>query len=661
MIEYRSIARTGSLLLALGAAVSGLPVGADPVPEHLVNPGPASESLAPELPAPQPFDLRADLRGGFSEALLARERALGAAADPAALARAKMDLAELYLAGVMLPEGQSVLDSLSSEGLDPAAAARRGALAAAFAIMAGKPLGPASVARADSPLRAAAAAWPDQEFWLALNAIRADDPPEIAAHLKPAVDRLAVYPAVYAEACLPLFMEAAITLREWSLAKAVAQRFDDYPALKARPAYHFLLGLAAERVGRPEQAREAYAEAALGKDVYAQRARLALVDLGLASGTLTSQAAQAALQSSLGLWRGDQYELAALERLVHIDSRLQDWAGMLDVLGRIITEFPAGPEAKVARQQAGALLGSYYRAGLAGRIPLADFLTTHRRITAMFRFDQGFEQEAELLGDRLMDLGATALAAQEYGRIRDVLEVVDGRKLWPLAPGRLTELALKQAAALARGGQNAAAAAILAAQATPEDPAQLDRLNALRAQVYSALDATGQVLETQMAKPGPEYLRLIAEANWAKSDWSGAEAGYQKLWDSDPAQFGPTDAINLLLAAYRAGDRSMALKVAQAFPDLARGGGGGSVPGGGSAAASDPPQVKAVAGSARPPATVAEPPATAVAPAGWHDVVSDLLADPPGLTPLKKESAQERLGHASEIIKRLNANAAVSN
>ena len=565
--------------------------------------------------APPAFDLTRYFHGAYVAEQAALVQAL-AAAGPGEGAAARMDLAEFYLAHAMLREGRSVLGSVAPDTLAPAAQARWGALSAALRIMGGQGMAADAVA---NPLVPANASWPDYDLWAALNAIRQKDETAIRAHLALAVPRLDAYPGAVEAACLPMILEAAIDSRQWGLAKSVAMRFDRFPALKARPVYHFLLGLAAERVTRPKKAIEAYGEAAKGTDLYAQRARLALVDMGLNDGQMPPAAARALLERSLSLWRGDDYERETLRRLAKVDRALADWPALLEVLGRIVTEFPDSPDAAPARAQAHGLIAGYYQLGLAGKVPLADFVTTHRRIMPLFRLDEVFEQQAEHFADRLLDLGATAMAAQEYDRIDASLGVAQDLSLWPVKAGRRTGLRLKQADALIRGGQFDAAAVALAGVTAPGPGAQSDRLNALRAQVYSGRGETERVIDTTVAEPSAGYLRLLAQAYWLKGDWPAAAARYDRLWHSYPDAFGGTDAINLLLAAYRAGDRATAQKVADAFPHLA-----------------DSPQATAF--------------------------VAGLLKTPVSLSPLKQSAADARLESAANVIDRLGkADAPASN
>lgn len=503
----------------------------------------------------------------FPAALQARVAGLAAAATPAELEAARMDLAALYLAHLMLPEGRSVLAGVDDGALDAAGRARLGVLSAAFTLMAGQALPPDAP---DGPLAPGAADWPDVDFWAAMAAIRAGNADGIRAHLAQAADRLGAYPPVFAEACLPLFLRAALDVQDWTLAQRIAERFDDHPALKASPVYSYLLGRAALGVQRRQKAYVAFRAAAAGQGPYAQRALLALIDLGLEDHSLPPENARKLLDRVLSAWRGGEIELDALRRLAQVDRETGDWPGMLEALGRIGRDFPQSADAGPAKRQAQSLIASYYPYAISSGMPLEQVMAMHRRITPLYRLDPVFETQSEALADHLLELGASALAAAEFARIHDTLAVVAAHGLWPVAPERMAHLKLREAEALAQGGQYDLAGQALAATGTPA-PADVARQAALELEIYAALGAPEKVLAVSVPDPGAADLRRLARAAMERKDWTAAETGYRRLRETFPRAFGGTDAIDLMLAALRAGDIAAARQAAADLPAGAEG------------------------------------------------------------------------------------------
>ncbi len=567
--------------------------------------GAAFAAPAAPAPSPSPFDFAAHTDARFSAERHAGLAALGAAHTPAGLQAARLRLGTLYAAHLMLPEARSLLGAIDRSRLPPADLARLGALRAAVRIMGGKPL---AADQADSPLAPANKGWADYQFWAALNAIRAKEGDGIRDNLPAAFARLSAYPRVYAEACLPLFFGAALDIGDWALAKRIAERFDAYPELKARPVYKYLLGRAAEGVRRPNRARQAFGEAAQGNGPYARRAMIALVDLGLLDKSLSPSRAQVLLKDNLSRWQGGTIELETLRRLVQVDRTLGDWPDMLLTLGQLLRDFPKSEDAGPARRQAQGLVAAYYKFALDGKVPLSKLLVLHRRLIPLYRFDAGFEDGSEALAARLLQLGATAMAAQEYARIYDTLRLGAEAGRWPQDPARLSRLKLGEAEALAAGGRWHQAALALAAVGMP--PADLaDRKALLQAQIQAALGdpLAAAAAAAQVTAPDPAELRLLAQSAMAARDWKAARSRYQGLRKADPKGFDDTDAINLLLAAWHLGDGATARAIAAAYPDL-----GGA--------------------------------------AHWGRIAGAILAEPATISPLKRAAAQARLAGAQEVI-----------
>ncbi|GHD99242.1 hypothetical protein U879_09530 [Defluviimonas sp. 20V17] len=552
-----------------------------------------------------PFDFARHTDARFSAERRAGLAALGAAHSPVELQAARLRLGTLYLAHLMLPEARSLLGAVDSAALPAPDRARLVALRAALRIMQGKPL---AADLADSPLAPANRGWPDYPFWAALNAIRAKEGDGIRDNLPAAFARLSAYPRVYAETCLPLFFSAALDIGDWALARRIAERFDAYPELKARPVYDYLLGRAAEGVRRPQRAAQAFGQAAQGEGPFARRALISLVDLGLQEKSLSPSRARVLLEGNLARWQGGTIELDTLRQLVQVDRTLGDWPGMLLTLGQLLRDFPESEDAAPARRQARGLVAAYYKFALEGKVPLGKLLALHRRLIPLYRFDPAFEASAEALAARLLQLGATAMAAQEYARIYDTLRLGAEAGHWPKDPARLGRLKLAEAEAMAAGGRWHAAALALAAVGTlPNGLA--DRKALLQARVQAALGdpAAAAVAAAQVAAPDPADLRLLAQSAMAARDWRAARGRYQDLRRADPKGFDDTDAINLLLAAWHLGDRATARDVAAAYPDL-----GGA--------------------------------------AHWGRIAGAILDEPATISPLKHAAAQARLAGAQVVI-----------
>lgn len=575
---------------------------------------PAAETSAPavERPAmvsappvmPPRFNLAPWTLAGFGADRAALNSAQVAAGPDERPARA-MDLAEFYLAQAMLPEGLSVMSSLDPSALAPVDAARFRALDAALRMAAG------ARAPADAPVGPAYADWPDAAFWSLLAGVRAGDLAALGPQFDDALRVLDGYSPQLAKQLLPALLEAATDAGAWAASGEIAARMADDPELRASAAYDFLLGRAAQAAGQGEDAFDAYVRAAAGRDVYAQRARIALADMGLEGGPKALRQTRDMIADMRYRWRGGQLELDMLMRLATVDDRLHDRAEALAVMGEILRLFPGTPEAERISARADALLDEVYAEGASGKLPLPEFLALHRRVSPDFRLIPGFDRQAERLAQRLAAIGASASAADEYGQIRAALRNGVASGAWPEDADRDAELRLEQAAALLEGGQ-AADAELLLASDEPVPAALEDRRGELLARALLALGRPDQALSVSVAAPNADYLRLQADTYRARSDWAAAATRYGQLQQRFPEQFEFADAVGLFLSQYQLRRYDEAAAVVADFPRLTE-------------------------------------------TSEWQQIAAAILASPSDLAPLRERAAKDRLQGAVGALEQIGA------
>ncbi|MEI4472025.1 hypothetical protein [Frigidibacter sp. MR17.24] len=597
---------------------------AEPVAPAASGHGTAPQTLAEEAPqgtpgtAPQPVTAAPPIAppplalGQYRAASFLRDRArlsaaYAAATGDAARDAAAMDLATLYLAHQMRPEGRSILAALSPAAMQPATAARLGALQTAFRLMDGETVPADTPALAEGP-----GAWADRPLWAALAGYRAGDHALVAATLPGAIEMIDHQPTPFTDEVLLPLLDAAIEAGQWNLSGALAERIAARPGLRDAPGYNLLLGKASAASGQPEAAFDAYARAASGQGADAQRARLALADLGIAAGGTSLRQTAEMLTSVRYDWRGGPLELGLLDRLARVEQRIGNAPAALRWYGQILTLFPDTPEAAHAQEETGALLNRVYTDGGAGRIEIGTFLRLHRNIAPDFLRMEGFDLQARKLGQRLLALGATAAAAEEFAAIRGGLAEGATAGLWEVSAERETSARLDEAEALIAGGQVPAALALLApAQAGRIAPETEQRLAQLRVEALWASGALDELSREPLSSdPGTTELRRIADARFDRSDWAKAAELYRALWHDHPRDFGFADAARLFLSAHRSGDGVVASTVAQAFPDLA----------------SD---------------------------AGWKTVAETILATPEPIVPLRDEAIERRMSRTEQAVTQL--------
>ncbi|WP_174859064.1 hypothetical protein [Sulfitobacter maritimus] len=499
-------------------------------------------------------------RQDLSEQMIQLSAADEAEAGKTLNANLLLDMAELHLAWMLRREAGGYLAALDPESLTPAAQRRYRTLDLALALLdqqnSAGGLGQA-VSRSvgwgqGQALRAAAFAR------LGATDEAARLLPDIIASLK------ALSPAIEA-ALLPDLLEAALAAEDWEAGRALAERFASHAALRDGPAYRYLLARASELSGDYLMAFDGYAEAAQGRDVYAHRARLALVRMGRETDSLPLADAVALLKSARWLWSGDDAAREGVMLLASLAEEAGDLEAALWALGHLLRD-ASDNEAEALRARAQAVYGSFYSAGAAGEIDLSAFLEGHARIAHRWRFDAGFAAHAMAVPQRLLDTGMTALAAREFRALRELAEAGGRSGVAAADPDLIADLRTKEARALLAGGQADAAVDLLSGFANAQG------INAeAEALLIDALAQAGRSdeLATLRVKAQDMGLRRSrAVALYETGKWVAARLAFLEMWQTHPDQFSFADATRLTLAAYETGDRETVARAASAFPTL---------------------------------------------------------------------------------------------
>ncbi|MBY6159035.1 hypothetical protein [Pseudooceanicola nitratireducens] len=545
---------------------------------RLARPAP-DPSLAPsegedwQIPAQMLYSSDATERSFLTERR-GIQNALARALDkPAAQWGISAEIADALLAQARLhyrhaqgPEGLSVLEGLDRANLSGGQELRRAVMELALGLI--DPRDTGLTQRAQAMLGPAYASWPDQPVFIALLAIRKKDYDQAADLLPTVQERMQHLPKGYREAILPGLLEAAIASEDWRSARDFALDFRKHAGLRDSSAFHYLLGRAAEAGQDLLAAFDSYALAGKKHDLYGHRARTAVVAMGLRHDLMDIPEARELLERESNIWRGDDYALAVLTDLAALDRADGDRVAAVHTYGSILDRFPEKQEAGLARQKARALISELYAEGASGELPLSDFLRAHRKIAPDFRFEPGFDVQGEKFADRFLSIGSTLVAAQEYEAVHDHLAVARDLGLAEVTDVRLDELRLKQARSLEMGGRYDDALSALREPLASGETELEDQRGVLLAKLYASTGQGAAVLETAVARPDMEFLRLKAKAYFDREDWPASQGIYQQMWDEAGQELPFEDAINLLLASYRGGDWATTLALSQDFPEL---------------------------------------------------------------------------------------------
>ena len=524
-------------------------------------------------------------------------------------ARALTDLAELHLSHGMTSEALSILGNVTGTELPLAHRLRAAALELVVGLT--DPLDRPLTDRAEQLLDPKHADWADQPMLRVMSELKARDCAAAAPELPEAFLRSDRFPAPLRARVLPPLLDCAIESRRWGLARDIAARFADHPELRDGTALHYLLGRVAEAGNDPLAAFDSYVRAQGGDDLWAHRARRAIVDLGLREEVLEPAEAVKLLSIETELWRGDDHAARTLDDLASLQAITEDRLGALETYGRLLQRHPGTPQASAARQKARSLVEALYADGENGTLSLSRFMEVHARLTPWFRFEPSFALVSEGFADHFRDLGATTVAATEYGAIRDYLTAGADLGLFETSSAQLERLAVKEAEAMLEGAQFDALGALLADPPEPQDAELARRLELVKARYFDETGQAAELVAGASADAPEQVLRLRAQAQFGREDWLQAQAAYALLAERTGDDLPLPDAIRYMLAAHRSGDAATAAALAARFEGL-----------------TDLPQ--------------------------WAEIAATLTSVAPQLLPLRQGTARERLDSAGEMLDRLS-------
>ena len=407
-------------------------------------------------------------------------------------------------------------------------------------------------------LDAYAKTWPDAALFTTILSVETGDIPAAGPQLDIAAQLLESFPPSWRAQILPILLEGAVASGSEKLADRLMV---DLSALAARtPAgiLPYLQGMQFERLGKAQDAMDAYAKASAHDDMFAQRSRIARIKLGLTQGLIDIEQARSELAIARNSWHGDDLALSALRLAIDIERDTGHPLEALLAIEEIRLRYPEA-EGLVSEEEKWALIEAFYTPSDGVPRPFADLLAGHRRISELYGSEFGFFKYAESMGDQLRSFGALRLAGEEYSRVLDALES-DEAGFGEDPEARLVfseihdRLRLKRAETLLAIGEAETARDLL----TPgpkdgRDATRVDRLIVLRAQAEFDSGDYALVDDHVPSKPMPDYLRIAASAQAALGEWEKARETWKDLAAIEGLRPTRQDIDSLTLASEKAG------------------------------------------------------------------------------------------------------------
>ena len=483
-----------------------------------------------------------------------------AAASPERIGAVRLELAKFYFAHGLFTEALSMIRLNQARDsqlvLDP----RARLIVAASEFMAEN----YTIAAEDLFHPALAGEW-EADLWRTALAAAGQDWGLAAAGFGAVGELIDVYPHVVRARLRLLAAEASLATGDRNQAERYleAVRLDNPShADEAQAAFLVARGLYLE--GDTETAAELWRRVAASKHASSRiRARLALLDLALEDGSISTDEAIEKLERLRFAWRGDRFEFALLQRLGDLYILRGEYRQGLRLLRRAATHTP-NPElsAAVAARMRAVFTGLFRNSN--SELPPLKALTLFEEFKELTPPGEAGDAVILNLAERLVEIDLLDRAA-------GVLETQVKFRLKGAARARV-------AARLARihllGQRPSQALEALDMSELPHLPAELVvTRQRLRAQALLDLDREEAALLALGAADDPETLRLRARILWRQKNWPATALVLDLLVPEGPPEVRPLRedeskaVVDLLVALTMADDRDRISRLGRTYQE----------------------------------------------------------------------------------------------
>ena len=331
---------------------------------------------------------------------------------------------------------------------------------------------------------------------------------------------------------------------------------------EAQVAYLVARGLYLE--GDTEAAAELWRRVSASKHASSRiRARVALLDLALEDGSISTDEAIDTLERLRFAWRGDRFEFALLQRLGDLYIMNGKHRQGLRLLRRAATHTPNPVLSATIAARMRAVFSELFRNPKSDLPPL-------RALTLFEEFKEltppGEEGDAVIL-----NLAERLVAIDLLDRAADVLDAQVQFRLKGVARARV---AARLAQIHLLGQKPSRALKALDASEWSELPVDLAaRRNRLRAQALLDLDQEEAALAALGVSDDPDTLRLRARILWRQKNWPATALALERLVADAPPRVRPLREdeskalVDLLIALTMADDRDRIRRLGRAYQE----------------------------------------------------------------------------------------------
>lgn len=346
---------------------------------------------------------------------------------------------------------------------------------------------------------------------------------------------------------IPLLFDAILEAGDYRLAEALLRGAQARTRLEGTPVWHMMMGRLALGYDMPQEAFDHFARAAEGRDLSAQRARIALADLALArKDPKLLPALRDILREGVNQWRYGREALVLRARLAQVAEDLGDIPMALDIMGKIRLDHPGTPEAILAHERGALALAAFAVAMDAEEIDLYTYLHSLRNVEAFYRLDPVWPIARMALARAWSRAGLHEAAAAEYAALQADL-TRDGSP--EPQPRIAAELPVAEAEALLAVWRADRAKVALARQGLPRFEDLTPRYAGAALQA-----AAPQALSLAVAETDPQAQLVRAAAARALGADTEAREAHRALSAAGALVDTPSEALEAILLAQEQAD-----------------------------------------------------------------------------------------------------------
>jgi hypothetical protein len=409
--------------------------------------------------------------------------------------------------------------------------------------------------------------WSHYNLWTGLLLSKNKSHDEAANYLEGTDKIIENYPKIIQKEIIPNLIESAIESGEWNEARDLSLVYEDLVS-DNDTVFNYLLGRAALKNDKITEAFDSFAKSSLGDDIFAQKSKLNIVDIGLSTKTMPLADAKVFLDDIIINWGGGEIEFEALKRLISIHEEEEDNISALLSIGDTIRRFPKSSEEMDYEEKAINLIETVYDMGINGEVSLDEFFENHKLLKQSFGFFNEFHQFTEKYADKLLENGATLAAANEYISLKDQIEVLPENKQVDGHLFKIEELKLKAAESHIQGLRTNKADRLLDSFNSENAPELKSKYNLLKAQIQNNIGNKKEVVELLQNNEDFESLKLSADTHFLNENWEKSYNKYNKIKDLHPNKFNQVIAIKSMIAAHKNDDSTSVYDIVSFKPEL---------------------------------------------------------------------------------------------